>query len=143
MNDVARGLREGDRVRLRDDPARSGTLRAGRLERNGTLRVQVEFSDGKQYIPEDELELVPAAPDHPLDQFRQERFSTVEDLRQALVRVRLTGQLASMLYSLESTNTDFYAHQFRPVVKLLQSPVMGILIADEVGLGKTIEAGLI
>ena len=44
---------------------------------------------------------------------------------------------------MEATNTDFYAYQFKPVLKLLQTPTNGILIADVVGLGKTIEAGLI
>lgn len=44
---------------------------------------------------------------------------------------------------MESSDTDFYAHQFKPVVKILESPTGNLLIADEVGLGKTIEAGLI
>ncbi|MFL6871058.1 MAG: SNF2-related protein, partial [Candidatus Azotimanducaceae bacterium] len=44
---------------------------------------------------------------------------------------------------MESTNTDFYPYQFKPVLNLLDSPSKGLLIADEVGLGKTIEAGLI
>ena len=44
---------------------------------------------------------------------------------------------------MEATNTDFYAYQFKPVVKILESPSNALLIADEVGLGKTIEAGLI
>ena len=44
---------------------------------------------------------------------------------------------------MDTTGTDFYAHQFKPVVKLLNSAGRGILIADEVGLGKTIEAGLL
>ena len=48
-----------------------------------------------------------------------------------------------MLYSMEATETDFYAHQFKPVLKILRSPTDSLLIADEVGLGKTIEAGLI
>ena len=48
-----------------------------------------------------------------------------------------------MFYSMEATNTDFLAYQFKPVLNLLDSPSDGILIADEVGLGKTIEAGLI
>src|SRR3546814_2773206 len=34
-------------------------------------------------------------------------------------------------------------HQFKPLLALLDSPSRGLLIADEVGLGKTIEAGLI
>ena len=48
-----------------------------------------------------------------------------------------------MVYSMEATETDFYAYQFKPFLKLLNSPTDGLLIADEVGLGKTIEAGLI
>ena len=44
---------------------------------------------------------------------------------------------------MESTDTDFYPYQFKPVLNLLDSLSKGLLIADEVGLGKTIEAGLI
>ena len=39
--------------------------------------------------------------------------------------------------------TEFKAYQFRPLVKFLKSADHRILIADEVGLGKTIEAGYI
>jgi SNF2 family DNA or RNA helicase len=44
---------------------------------------------------------------------------------------------------METTNTDFYAYQFKPVLKFINTAAKGLLIADEVGLGKTIEAGLI
>ena len=39
--------------------------------------------------------------------------------------------------------TQFLVYQFQPVLKFIQSFPHGVLIADEVGLGKTIEAGLI
>jgi SNF2 family DNA or RNA helicase len=44
---------------------------------------------------------------------------------------------------MEATNTDFHAYQFKRVVKILNSASKGLLIADEAGLGKTIEAGLV
>ncbi len=65
------------------------------------------------------------------------------DLRRTLTHVKLSGRLEDMIYSMEITNTDFYAFQFKPVLKILDSPSNRILVADEVGLGKTIEAGLI
>jgi len=60
-----------------------------------------------------------------------------------MTHVRLSGRLANLIYSMETTNTDFYAYQFKPVLKFINTAAKGLLIADEVGLGKTIEAGLI
>lgn len=47
------------------------------------------------------------------------------------------------LYSLHSARIDYIPYQFKPVIKLIRSDRPRILIADEVGVGKTIEAGLI
>lgn len=49
----------------------------------------------------------------------------------------------SSLYSLNSAQIDFIPHQFRPVLKMIKSDRPRLLIADGVGVGKTIEAGLI
>jgi len=70
-------------------------------------------------------------------------YGNVNDLRGVITYYRLSGRLANLIYSLNTTNTQFFAYQFKPVLQLLDSPCRGILIADEVGLGKTIESGLI
>lgn len=49
----------------------------------------------------------------------------------------------SSLYSLNSAFIDFVPYQYRPVMKIINADRPRILIADEVGIGKTIEAGLI
>ncbi len=60
-----------------------------------------------------------------------------------MTQTYLSGQLANLVYSMGITQTGFYAHQHKLIMRLLDSPANVLLIADEVGLGKTIEAGFI
>jgi superfamily II DNA or RNA helicase len=137
-------LGSGDRVRLVSDPAREGILTGARKDAASVPLLQVAFFQGnKQWVPVDQLEVVPEQGEAPRDLLRRGRLAHPADLYRVLSSIRLSGRLADFVYSLEMTETDFYAYQFKPVLKLLQSVSTGILIADEVGLGKTIEAGLI
>ncbi|MFD1894967.1 SNF2-related protein [Ottowia beijingensis] len=104
----------------------------------------VNFFDGSEdfFLP-GALEKVDRTPQGPYEMILHGRFGRVHDLRGAITYYRLSGKLANLIYSLNSTNTQFLAYQFKPVLQFLDSPSNGILIADEVGLGKTIEAGLI
>ena len=134
----------GMQVRLIHNPLRIGMLTdAEPRVRKGRKLYQVRFPDQVDRVYEDQLEPLPEERMNPLDLLADGKLGTPNDLRRTLTHVRLTGRLADIIYSMEATNTDFYAYQFKPVLKLLQTPTNGLLIADEVGLGKTIEAGLI
>ncbi len=60
-----------------------------------------------------------------------------------LTSLLLSAPSAANLYSLHSGRVNFVPYQYRPVLKLLRADRPRLLIADDVGVGKTIEAGLI
>lgn len=133
----------GCRVRLVNDPGRVGVFTGKKAVLSGRAYVQVAFPDQTMQVPVDQIEIVEERGESPIELLRRGRLARPIDLYRTLTHIRLAGRLANFIYSLETTDTDFYAYQFKPVLKLLQSSSTGILIADEVGLGKTIEAGLI
>lgn len=133
----------GDEVYRRFTPGRRGYCTDARHTRGGHTYYQVGFPEGKEYVPDFELEIVTSDDSDPLDLVERGRFGRARDLRRSLTHIQLSGRLSSMIYSLDITNTDFLAYQFKPVLAFMKAPAHGLLIADEVGLGKTIEAGLI
>jgi len=71
------------------------------------------------------------------------RFGRVEDMRRKLMFERLRGDFTDTFYSMHVSDTEFLPHQFKPVLRFVESTSGRHLIADEVGLGKTIEALLV
>ncbi len=69
------------------------------------------------------------------------RFS---DARSAFVSSQMRQRAASMgMSALLACAVELEAHQIEVVRRILQDPVQRYLLADEVGLGKTIEAGVL
>lgn len=67
----------------------------------------------------------------------------INTFRSYLTAYQINNPSGRDLYSLNSARIDFVPYQFRPALKLIHADEPRILIADSVGVGKTIEAGLI
>ena len=66
------------------------------------------------------------------------------DPRSAFVRSIVAQRAAAMgISALLSSSIELEAHQVEVVRRVLQDPVQRYLLADEVGLGKTVEAGVL
>ena len=139
----------GNHIALKAEPSKQGIIVGGPRIMGTIVRWQIQFPDGtRDYHPEKSFFKLGSDTDESIldDEFeilKDFRFSKVDKLKLALTHNKLSGRLANLIYSLDATNTDFYPHQFKPVLALIDTPSKGILIGDEVGLGKTIEAGLI
>lgn len=139
----------GNSVFLKADPSRQGVIVSGPLVTGSVTRWQVQYADGtREHQSEKSILKIGGEENYSslndeIEMLRGFRFSKVGQLRLALTHNKLSGKLANLIYSLDATNTDFYPHQFKPVLAMIDAPSKGILIGDEVGLGKTIEAGLI
>ena len=142
MNDIGSKFAEqGLRVRTKSDPTRMA-ITTGKVRQAGPfVLAQIEFGPNERpYKRIEELELVSDEPDEIEDLLAARKWSGADALRRALAVEKIRGQLTDVFYSMESSRTDFFPHQFKPVMKFVESPTGRVLIADEVGLGKTIEA---
>ena len=125
---------QGQMVFLKSDKNITGAI-IEVIEGYPETRYQVFTTSGIQMYYESQIESQDSQ--NELEKVNAERFHA--GLTASLIR----NPTISSLYSLNSAKIDFIPHQFRPILKFIRSDRPRLLIADSVGVGKTIEAGLI
>ncbi|MHA1747072.1 MAG: DEAD/DEAH box helicase [Promethearchaeota archaeon] len=112
------------------------------LDSNGETYYDIEFNNFEREIfSKNDIEPIKIQSIREI--LSEGSFISFEEFNLNFLLKKIYFQLSGKFYSTNATTANFLPHQFRPLIKILESETGRLLIADEVGVGKTIEAGYI
>lgn len=137
-------FRENDKIRLKDRPDQVLHVITTR-EFGDIWFVKVRDEAGRlRWFPVDLVERWPADEGNtPIEFMSNGTWVPYDRFAWAVGQQWLRKPPSDGLFSIGASRVKFLPFQFKSVLKLLENVDHRILIADEVGLGKTIQAGLI
>lgn len=132
-------FKEGDKVYYTFGK-RIGSVTGEKRPFRNSFQWEIKFGEREfLFLRQEHLEPYDQG-EKPWDRLLDGRLGNATDLQKYLSSIRLSGRLSNIFYSMRTGTAQFYPHQFKPVLKFIESINGSLLIADEVGLGKTIEA---
>lgn len=130
----------GDTIKVNGSGAVGRVKRTRRVD--GGFEYDIEVEGALRQAGEASLTGITGDPRDP-EFWMAQPPADAERIALTLTWTKLNNPLTDTIYSFRSSRTLFRTYQFRPVLKMINSDNRRLLIADEVGIGKTIEAGLI
>ncbi len=132
----------GDKVAHALSPERKGFIIQLCPPRRGPQLYKVLFAGEATPVDVSEMQLKPDFNvSDPYQRCEQNIFGNFVEFSRINTAFKIQNSNNSTISSLKASKTLFRAFQFKPLLKFLNSDNRRLLVADEVGLGKTIEAG--
>ncbi|MBO0907791.1 DEAD/DEAH box helicase [Arthrobacter sunyaminii] len=127
------GLVPGTMVRVKARPELTGAIM--HVDDSGSqLRLKVFHGQMTQIYFESQVEIV---------ETKSAEHLGADELKTRITAAHVLHPSVNRLYSLNTGRIEYEPYQYRPVMKMIAADRPRLLIADDVGVGKTIEAGLI
>jgi len=131
----------GQRVSLKGDAHKKGRVDNLIGEQGGFIYYEILWDSGDLEVKAEEELNNEVIIKSSWDRLANNLIDDYRDFTIATTFHKVRNTTSNTISSLKASRTIFKPYQFKPLVKFLKSDLKRILVADEVGLGKTIEAG--
>jgi len=132
---------KGERISFKENPSKRGKIDEVQAIQKTYQFYDIIWDDGSFEIIEESDLIEEIQVKTPWDILLSNSLSDYRNFSIVTTIHKVRNTSSNTISTLKSSRTIFKPYQFKPLIKFLKSDIKRIIVADEVGLGKTIEAG--